>query len=267
MLICDGHDSHISSNFVEHCINNRIHLMILPPHSSHLTQPLDVGVFGPLKRILASKLEPLLRTGVVRIRKPEFTSGFMNAREQAFRESNILGGFCGTSIHPYYPKKVLRQVIETVSPSTSSTSIPVSPGNPFNEAVMTSSSINIDAIHAANAILTRQIESGQALTSPVRKYIPYLVQALEKAWTQKIILEQQNVKLKAVIAPRKRVLSGKRRVIDGDSLITTVKHLRGIKAAEKITLQSKSKKGKAVRGRALKAEIISSDEFESSSDC
>jgi hypothetical protein len=49
MLICDGHDSHISGNFVEHCMNNRIHLMILPPHSSHLTQPLDVGVFGPLK--------------------------------------------------------------------------------------------------------------------------------------------------------------------------------------------------------------------------
>ena len=149
--------------------------MILPPHSSHLTQPLDVGVFGPLKRILASKLEPLLRTGVARIRKPEFTSGFMKAQEQAFRESNILGGFCGTGIHPYYPKKVLRQVIEITSPSTSPTTIPVSSGNPFNEAVLTSSPINIDAIRAANAFLTQQIRSGEALTTRVRKYIPYLV--------------------------------------------------------------------------------------------
>jgi hypothetical protein len=231
MLICDGHDSHISGNFVEHCMNNRIHLMILPPHSSHLTQPLDVGVFGPLKRILASKLEPLLRTGVARIQKPEFISGFMKAREQAFRESNVLSGFCGTGIHPYYPKKVLRQVIEIESSSASTTSVPISPGNPFTEAVMTSSPINIDAVRAANAFLTQQIKSGEALSSPVRKYIPYLVQASEQTWTQKIILEQQHVELKAVVEPRKRVLSGKRRVINGDSLITTVKHLNGIKAA------------------------------------
>jgi hypothetical protein len=26
-------------------------LFVLPPHSSHLTQPLDVGIFGPLKNI------------------------------------------------------------------------------------------------------------------------------------------------------------------------------------------------------------------------
>lgn len=104
ILICDGYNSHISGNFVEHCMNNRIHLMILPPHSSHLTQPLDVGVFGPLKRILASKLEPLLRTGVARIQKPEFASGFIKAHEQAFRESNILGGFCGTGIPIILPK-------------------------------------------------------------------------------------------------------------------------------------------------------------------
>jgi hypothetical protein len=74
------------------------------------------------------------------------------------------------------------------------------------------------------------------------------------------------VELKAVVEPRKRVLSGKRRVINGDSLITTVKHLNGIKAAEKITLEGKSKKGKAVRGRTVKVKSISSDESGSSSD-
>jgi hypothetical protein len=91
MLICDGHDSHITGNFVEHCFNNRIQLMILPPHSSHMTQPLDVGVFGPLKRILTSKFEPLLRTGIARIQKPEFTGTFIKAHVDAFRESNVLG--------------------------------------------------------------------------------------------------------------------------------------------------------------------------------
>ena len=50
LLICDGHDSHITAEFIAHCIDNKILLMILPPHSSHLTQPLDVGVFGSLKK-------------------------------------------------------------------------------------------------------------------------------------------------------------------------------------------------------------------------
>jgi DDE superfamily endonuclease len=266
MLICDGHDSHVSGNFVEHCMNNRIHLMILPHHSSHLTQPLDVGVFGPLKRILASKLEPLLRTGVVRIQKPEFTSRFIKARELAFRESNILGGFRGTGIHPYYPPKGLRQVHEILPSSASTMSISASPGNPFNEAVMSSSPSNIEAVRAANTFLTRQIESGEVLTSRVRKYIPYLVRASEHTWTQKIILEQQNTEMKAVIEPRKRVLSGKRKVINGDSLITTVKHLRGIKAAEKATRKREPKKRKVGRGQAVKAQSVSSDEFECSSD-
>ena len=264
MLICDGHDSHISGNFVEHCMNHRIHLMILPPHFSHLTQPLDVGVFGPLKRILASKLEPLLRTGVPRIHKPEFTSGFIKARELAFRESNVLGGFRGTGIHPYYPPKVLRQVTETLPSGTSTTSISASPGNPFNEAVMTSSPSDINAVRAANAFLMCQIESGDALTSPVRKYIPYLVRASEHTWTQKIILEQQNTDMRAVIEPRKRVLSGKRKVINGESLITTVEHLRGIKAAEKATQQREPKRRKAVGQQAVKRESVSSDEFKCS---
>ena len=74
------------------------------------------------------------------------------------------------------------------------------------------------------------------------------------------------MELKTVIEPRKRVLSGKRRVINGDSLITTVKHLREIKATKKVTLERKTKKGKAVKGRAVKVKSISSDESESSSD-
>ena len=35
LLICDGHDSHISGSFISHCIQNRIALLILPPHTSH----------------------------------------------------------------------------------------------------------------------------------------------------------------------------------------------------------------------------------------
>ena len=59
MLICDGHDSHITGDWIGFCMNHDIALLILSPHSSHQTQPLDVAVFGPLKRHMGAKLENL----------------------------------------------------------------------------------------------------------------------------------------------------------------------------------------------------------------
>ena len=49
LLIFDGHHSHISLELIELARANNIHLLCLPPHSTHLLQPLDVGVFGPVK--------------------------------------------------------------------------------------------------------------------------------------------------------------------------------------------------------------------------
>jgi hypothetical protein len=48
LLIIDGHDSHYSIEFIEFCDAHRIHLFILPPHTTHMLQPLDKGIFGPL---------------------------------------------------------------------------------------------------------------------------------------------------------------------------------------------------------------------------
>jgi len=49
LLIFDGYGSHMTADIVCHCILNRIQLGLLPPHTSHLTQPLDVGVFSSMK--------------------------------------------------------------------------------------------------------------------------------------------------------------------------------------------------------------------------
>jgi len=46
----------ISLASIGYCMDNDIVLMILPPHSSHLTKPLDVGVFQSLKKVMSTKL-------------------------------------------------------------------------------------------------------------------------------------------------------------------------------------------------------------------
>ena len=107
LLICDGHDSHITGQYIGHCMDHDIILMILPPHSSHLTQPLDVGVFGPLKKYMSAEIEPLVRTGVNRIQKVEWLTAFVAAHDRALSIQNILSGFRGMGIHPFLPTKVL----------------------------------------------------------------------------------------------------------------------------------------------------------------
>ena len=61
LLVCDGHDSHISGSFMAHCLQNRIALRILPSHTSHLLQSLDVALFGPLKKRLTAALSHLVQ--------------------------------------------------------------------------------------------------------------------------------------------------------------------------------------------------------------
>ena len=47
VLIMDGHGSHVESEFIAHAYLNNIILLRMPPHMSHLLQPLDVGLFAP----------------------------------------------------------------------------------------------------------------------------------------------------------------------------------------------------------------------------
>ena len=49
MLICDQFGSHLTYDFVKYCEDHKIIPFFLPPHSSHLLQPLDVGVFSAYK--------------------------------------------------------------------------------------------------------------------------------------------------------------------------------------------------------------------------
>jgi len=49
VLLIDGHSSHLDIDTSKLCKDNNILLYCLSPHSSHITQPLYVGFYGPLK--------------------------------------------------------------------------------------------------------------------------------------------------------------------------------------------------------------------------
>lgn len=52
VLIGDNLSSHISIKVLELCEHNNILFSVcLPPNNTHLTQPLDVTFFGPMKKL------------------------------------------------------------------------------------------------------------------------------------------------------------------------------------------------------------------------
>jgi hypothetical protein len=190
LLICDGHDSHITAEFIAHCIDHKILLMILPPHSSNLTQPLDVRVFGALKKHMASELYHLMRTGVARIQKVEWLTAFVAAHDRALSTQNILSGFRGTGFHPFLPTKVLRRIASSSSPQEESR--PFTPNlesTPFNEAVLTNSPVDFNAVKQANDALNSLIQSGERLPSPAKKYVGHCTKSIMRLHARNTILE------------------------------------------------------------------------------
>jgi hypothetical protein len=79
MLVLDRHESYESAGFQEYCKDNNIITLCLPPYSSHLTQPLDVGYFSVLKRIYGRQIETFIKAHINHITKVEFFLAFHSA--------------------------------------------------------------------------------------------------------------------------------------------------------------------------------------------
>ncbi|XP_062331300.1 uncharacterized protein LOC134031609 [Osmerus eperlanus] len=56
LLIFDGHKSHLDLEVINTARREGVVLLCLPPHLSHVLQPLDVGLFPPLKADFAASI-------------------------------------------------------------------------------------------------------------------------------------------------------------------------------------------------------------------
>jgi FtsZ-binding cell division protein ZapB len=119
MLVLDGHESHINADFDQICKAKKIIPVCLPAHSSHLTQPLDIGVFSPLKRAYGSQISHRIRANITHITKDDFFPAFHAAFKAVFTEQNVKGGFRGAGLAPFDPDTVISKLdirLRTPSP-------------------------------------------------------------------------------------------------------------------------------------------------------
>ncbi|KAF2181615.1 DDE-domain-containing protein [Zopfia rhizophila CBS 207.26] len=82
----------------------------MPPHSSHILQPLDVGYFSPLKTAYGRQVEKLMRNRFNHITKIEFLPAFRDAFNASITKKNIQESFQGAGLVPFDLDKVISKL-------------------------------------------------------------------------------------------------------------------------------------------------------------
>lgn len=116
VVIGDNLSSHINVEVVELCQKHDIRLVFLPPNSTHLTQPLDVAYFGPLKRewkkiLLDYKFKNPGQTTLNKKHFPKLLTQLLENMKHR-EKNNILSGFRATGIWPLNPRNVFKRIPE-----------------------------------------------------------------------------------------------------------------------------------------------------------
>lgn len=109
LIIYDGHGSHVDARLIQTAISEQITIMKLPPHSTHLLQPLDLSVFKSLKIKWDEKLIVWQRQHLgLKLPKRIFSEFFCQAWKEVKIEV-ITNGFRKAGIFPLDAEVVSRE--------------------------------------------------------------------------------------------------------------------------------------------------------------
>ena len=143
LLIMDGHSSHFNPTTINMAAQEEVLLFVLPPHTTHLTQPLDKGPFGPLKQFWRQECYDYITKNPGKVvTRFSFSQLFSHAWTKAMTISNITAGFKVTGIYPFNPQALLPAVL----PDSTSKSLTESTGLKFIPFSPSSSRRHFDAM-------------------------------------------------------------------------------------------------------------------------
>lgn len=108
VLVLDGFEAHEYLPTLQRAEQNHVHILRLPAHATHLCQPLDLAIMGPLHtyfnqavgRWVILKLGPLKAAGLVKclaVRIGPHTAAW----DAAFTPDNVRAGFRKAGIFPF----------------------------------------------------------------------------------------------------------------------------------------------------------------------
>jgi hypothetical protein len=113
VLIFDGHGSHLSNEFLNFCWEHRIRPFLLPAHTTHLLQPLDIVVFRALKHWFQKELRREIFNGAEEFNKVDFFAIFQRFWDKVFKSRRMaVSSFEKTGLIPLNVIRVLEKMKE-----------------------------------------------------------------------------------------------------------------------------------------------------------
>jgi hypothetical protein len=261
LLLIDGYSSHLTERFIGFCIAKNVDLFCLPLYSSHLTQPLDLSIFGPLKTALTFEVDRIFRSSTPRLPRIEWVEAFIKARNKVFRPPSIISGFQKGGIYPYAPEVLLSTLNSpprTPSPKNTNPTRISSASRILRarESPKTPTAINLRYI----ADLTANDDS---IPSPSKTLIRDLIDFAESRDTDAILTRRELREKEDLLNRRRERKKGKRVALKGKFLLSKDEILEVVKNIEKEAKEKKSKKG---RNKKIEVIISSDSEEEESLD-
>ena len=101
LLLLDGHSSHYQPSVVRKAAANGVILFCLPPHTTHLAQPLDKSIFSPLKTYWSQECQNYLAMNPGKVvTRQVFSQIFSKAWFRGMTPKNVIAGFKATGVFP-----------------------------------------------------------------------------------------------------------------------------------------------------------------------
>jgi DDE superfamily endonuclease len=109
--------------FIDQALESNILVVVLPPHSTHRLQPLDVSVFRPLAQAYSQELDSYVQNsyGFSSVTKRVFWQLFWPAWDRSVVQKNIQSGYRKSGIWPLSPAEVLLKLAIRPKSDTSDT--------------------------------------------------------------------------------------------------------------------------------------------------
>lgn len=92
---------------------------MLPPHTTHLTQPLDVGLFSPLQHYYSKAVDSFMRAGGLALGREDFEILLDQARDAAYTAENIKSAWRKAGLIPFN-RRVLLDMLKRPEPAIQS---------------------------------------------------------------------------------------------------------------------------------------------------
>ena len=128
ILFMDGHASHINLELIRLARDCGVVLFCLPSHTTHALQPLDVGVYGPLKSRWGKILkEYKMETCAAVVDKTEFSGLLKKLWEESFEAKHLKAGFRKAGLCPLTTENISKS---SFAPSLPHTLLPHEPQTP-----------------------------------------------------------------------------------------------------------------------------------------